>query len=74
MRVPNNDGSTVIAHEPGWWFSGIVAGIVALLAGMVVCLVRRKGHPGWIFGLCALVALPLALSLALVASRKSRIP
>jgi len=66
------DGSVVIAHEPGWWFSGTIAGFALTFAGLVVLLARRKGYSGWVAGLCALVAPPLAWLLTVVAVPKAR--
>ena len=30
----------------GWWFTRKIVGFVAILAGLVVLVVRRKGHSG----------------------------
>ena len=66
-----DDGSVVVTREPGWWFSGTIAGFVAAFAVVVAYLVRRKGHPGWLYGLTALLAPPLGLALALAAPRRT---
>lgn len=68
-----NDGSVVVTREPGWWFVETIAGIVTVFAGLVSYLARRKGYSGWLFGLCAFVAPPLGLLLAVTARRKLRI-
>jgi hypothetical protein len=64
-----NDGSVVHTREPGWWFSGTIAGFVAACADAVVLLARRRGHPGVLFGLTTLIAPPLGLALARAAPR-----
>jgi hypothetical protein len=46
-----NDGSVVVTREPGWWFAGTIAGIVSDFASLVIYLARRRGYPGWLFGL-----------------------
>ncbi len=66
-----SDGSVVFAREPGWWFSGTIAALAVVFASLVVGLARRKGYPGWLFGLCALPAPPLGLLLAVVAPRRA---
>ena len=66
------DGAVVVTREPGWWFSGTIAGLAVAPAGFIFHLVRRKGHPGWLFGLCALTAPPMALVLAVEAPGKTR--
>lgn len=65
------DGSVVHTREPGWWFSGTLAGLVAACAVAVVLFVRQRGHLGGLFGLTTLVAPPLGLALALAAPRKA---
>ena len=65
-----DDGSVVHTREPGWWFSGSIAGFFAVLAGVAVFVVRRKGHVGALFGLVALLAPPLGLALAAAMPRK----
>ena len=62
-----DDGSVVVTREPGWWFSGTIAGFVAAFAVVVAYLARRKGHSGWPYGLTALLAPPLGPALALAA-------
>ncbi|QIN82984.1 hypothetical protein GBA63_10235 [Rubrobacter tropicus] len=66
-----DDGSVVITREPGWGFSGTIAGFAVMIAAAVTFLVRRKGHPGVLYGLTALVAPPLGLALALAAPRRA---
>jgi hypothetical protein len=68
-----DDGSVVVTREPGWWFSGTIAGFVAMLAGLAVLVGRRKGHSGILYGLTTLVAPPLGLTLVATAPRKIRI-
>ena len=65
-----NDGSVVHTREPGWWFSGTIAGLAALVAGGVAVFVRRRGHTGVLFGLATFVAPPLGLALAVAAPRR----
>ena len=65
-----NDGSVIHTREPGWWFSGTIAGFVAVLACAVAFFVRRKGHLGLLFGLTTLLAPPLGLLLAIAAPRR----
>jgi hypothetical protein len=67
-----DDGSVVVTREPGWWFSGTIAGFVAAFAVVVAYLVRRRGHMGLLYGLTALFAPPLGFALALVAPRRTR--
>jgi hypothetical protein len=67
-----DDGSVVATREPGWWFSSSIAGSVAVFAGLVFYLARRKGHAGWLYGLTTLVAPPLGLALAVGAPRRGR--
>jgi hypothetical protein len=66
-----NDGSVVITREPGWWFSGTIAGFAAVFAGLVGYLARRKEYSGWVAGLYALLAPPLALLLTVIAVPKA---
>ena len=65
------DGSVVVTREPGWWFSGTVAGFAAAIAGLVVFLVRRKGHLGLLFGLTTLLAPPLGFLLGIATPRRA---
>ena len=62
------DGSVIVTREPGWWFSGTIAGFVSVVAAFVV---RRKGHRGWLYGATTLVAPPLGLALAVAAPRRA---
>ena len=64
------NGSVVITRDPGWWFSGTLAGVVAAFVVLVLSLARRRGHRGWLFGLTALVAPPLGFALAVAAPRR----
>ncbi|CAA9458580.1 MAG: hypothetical protein AVDCRST_MAG02-1907 [uncultured Rubrobacteraceae bacterium] len=66
------DGSVVVTRAPGRSFSGTIAGVVAVVAGLVALSVRRKGHPGVPYGLATLFAPPLGLVLALAAPRRTR--
>jgi hypothetical protein len=66
-----DDGSVKVTREPGWWFSGTIAGIVALLATAAVLIVRRKGHLGMLFGLTTLIAPPLGIALAVATPRRA---
>lgn len=66
-----NDGSVVHTREPGWWFSGTIAGFVIVFAGAVALFVRRKEHAGLLFGLTTLLAPPLGLALAVAAPRRA---
>jgi hypothetical protein len=54
------DGSVVSTREPELWFSGTIAEVITVFAGLVVYLARRKGHQGFLFGLCALTRRPSA--------------
>ena len=67
-----DDGSVVVTREPGWWFSGTIAGFLAVLAGLSALLVRSNGHPGLLYGLATLVAPPLGLALSVAAPRRTR--
>lgn len=67
-----NDGSVIVTREPDWWFSGTIAGSVAVIAGLAALLAGRKGCSGLLYGLTTLVAPPLGLVLALAASRRTR--
>jgi hypothetical protein len=66
-----DDGSVVVTREPGWWFSGTIAGFVAVIAMVTAFFARRKGHPGLLFGLTALLAPPLGFALAVAAPRRA---
>ena len=66
-----DDGSLVVTREPGWWFSGTIAGFSAVVAVVAALLARRKGHRGWLYGATTLVAPPLGLALAVAAPRKA---
>ena len=66
-----NDGAVVHTREPGWWFSGSIAGFAALVAVVAALLVRRKGHTGILYGLVTLLAPPLGLALVVAAPRKA---
>ena len=61
------DGSVVVTREPGWWFSGTIASLVAALSGIAVLLTRRRGHRGVLYGLTTLLAPPLGLAMVAVA-------
>jgi len=65
-----NDGSVIVTREPGWGLSGTIVGFVALLAVVSFLVVRRKGHPGWLYGFTTLLAPPLGLALTFGASRR----
>jgi hypothetical protein len=67
-----DDGSVFVAREPGWWFSGTIAGFAAVFAVAVAYLARRKGHPGWLYGFTTLFAPPLGLAPTLAAPRRAR--
>ena len=67
-----DDGSVVVTREPGWWFSGTIAGFVAAFVVVAAYLGRRRGHMGLLYGLTALFAPPLGFALALVAPRRAR--
>ena len=66
-----DDGSVVVTREPGWWFSGTIAGFSAVVAVVAALLARRKGHRGLLYGVATLVAPPLGLALAVAAPRKA---
>ena len=70
-RYGMDDGSVMVTREPGWWFPGTIAGFAAALAGVVIFLVRRKGHPGLLFGLTTLLAPPLGLLLGIATPRRA---
>lgn len=65
-----SDGAVVHTREPGWSFSGTIAGFVAIVAGLAVFVVRRKGHLGWLYGIATLLAPPLGFALAVAAPRR----
>jgi hypothetical protein len=65
------DGSVVSTRAPELWFSGTNAGVISVFAGLVVYLARRKGHQGFLFGLCTLAASPFGLSIMAVAPRRA---
>ena len=65
-----DDGSVVVTREPGWWFSGMIACFVALLALVAGWMAMRKGHVAVLFGLTALLAPPLGLALAVAVPRR----
>ena len=67
-----DDGSVVETREPGWWFSGSIASSVAVFAGLVFSLARRKGHAGWSHGVITLVAPPLGFALVVGTPRRGR--
>jgi hypothetical protein len=60
----------VSTREPELWFSGTIAEVITVFAGLVVYLARRKGHQGFLFGLCALAA-PFGPSIVAVAPRRA---
>ena len=66
-----DDGSVLVTREPGWWFSGTIAGFIAMIAVLAGYLTRRKGHAGWLYGLTTLVAPPLGFALAVAAPRRA---
>ena len=66
-----NDGSTVHTREPGWRFSGTMAGFAAVIACAVAFFARRKGHVGVLFGLTTFLAPPLGLLLAIAVPRRA---
>ncbi len=59
-----DDGSEVVTREPGWWFSGTIAGVAAMLAGLAGLFAGRKGRSGPLYGLVTLVVPPLGLLLS----------
>ena len=61
------NGSVIVTREPGWWFSATIGGFVAVIAVVVIHVARRKGHPGLLYGLTALLAPPLGFALAVAA-------
>ncbi len=65
-----DDGSVVVTREPGWWFPATIVGFMLMLSGPASIVARRKGRSGVLFGLIALVAPPLALTLSLTAAQR----